>query len=239
MKCHIGCSGYFYWGWKGIFYPEDIPPSKWFEYYASVFDTVEINSTFYRFPKKSSMRRWYRQSPEGFVFSIKVNKEITHIKKMKDIKEKLDDFYSVVSESLQEKLGAFLFQFPPSFKYSKENISRILDSLNLKFLNVLEFRHGSWWNNEVYKTLSENNIVFCSISAPKLPEELVQTSEDMYIRFHGRENWYKYNYSEEELRVWAEKIKSKKINRLFAYFNNDYFGYAPENAGLFRKLLEK
>ncbi|SNZ09021.1 Uncharacterized conserved protein YecE, DUF72 family [Persephonella hydrogeniphila] len=239
MEYHIGCSGYFYWGWKGVFYPEEIPPSKWFEYYSSIFDTVEINSTFYRFPKKSSVKKWYRQSPEDFVFSVKVNKQITHIKKMKNVKEELDQFYSVLSESLQEKLGAFLFQFPPSFRYSKENIERILENLNPYFLNVVEFRHKSWWNEEVYKIFLDKKITFCSISAPRLPEKLVQTSEDVYMRFHGRESWYRYNYSEEELQQWINEIKDRKINRLFVYFNNDYFGYAPENAKLFKKLIKK
>ena len=237
MRSYVGCSGFFYWGWKGRFYPEDMKPSEWFKYYSTKFNTVEINSTFYRFPKKSSMKRWFRNSPDDFVFSVKVNKHITHIKRLKGIKEELEDFYKIVSESLQEKMGAFLFQMPPGFRYSKENLNRILESLNPEFLNVVEFRHVSWWNEDVFRILSQNRITFCCVSAPNLPEKLIKTTDTIYVRFHGKEAWYRYNYSEEELRVWAEWIKKEKPENLFVYFNNDFFAYAPENAITFKRLL--
>ncbi|WP_029522003.1 DUF72 domain-containing protein [Persephonella sp. KM09-Lau-8] len=239
MDSFIGTSGFFYWGWKGKFYPAELKPSQWFEFYASKFNTVEINSTFYNFPKKSNLKRWYKISPENFLFSVKVSKQITHIKRLKDTKQKMEDFYSIVSEALGEKLGAILFQMPPSFKYSEENLSRILDIVNPQFTNVFEFRHKSWWNEEVFKILGENNIVFCSISAPKLPEIFVKNTDISYIRFHGKTNWYKYKYSIEELTEWVKNIKTNPPDKLFVYFNNDYYGYAPENAQQFKDLLNK
>ena len=220
-----------------MFYPEDLKPSEWFRYYSSFFNTVEINSTFYRFPKKSSMKRWFRESPEDFVFSVKVNKHITHIKRLKDVKGELQDFYEVVSDSLKEKTGAFLFQMPPSFRYSKGNLDRILGSLSPEYLNVVEFRHISWWNDDVLRALSQNKIIFCSVSAPNLPEKLIKTTDTVYVRFHGKENWYRYNYSEDELKLWADWIKKENPKNLFVYFNNDFFAYAPENALLFKRLI--
>ena len=238
MKYHIGCSGYFYWGWKGKFYPEDLKPNQWFKYYSSVFDTVEINSTFYHFPKSSTIKKWYKDSPENFVFSVKVNKTITHLKKFKDTQDLINQFYKVVSENLNEKLGTFLFQLPPSYKYSKNNLQKIINQLNPEFKNVVEFRHKSWWNEEVYKILKENNICFCSISSPKLPEDLIKTSDFGYVRFHGKEGWYNYDYSDKELKEWAEKIKQAQFKECFIYFNNDYNAYAPKNALTLKEMLK-
>ncbi|WP_457643020.1 DUF72 domain-containing protein [Persephonella sp.] len=137
-----------------------------------------------------------------------------------------------------EKLGTVLFQLPPSFKYSEENLDRILGSLDSRFTNVVEFRHGSWWREDVVRIFDQNGIVFCSVSSPKLPEQLVKTNNTVYIRFHGRDKWYRYRYSDEELLKWVEEIKKVYPERVFAYFNNDFHGYAPENALRFRELLE-
>ncbi|MDQ7054977.1 MAG: DUF72 domain-containing protein [Persephonella sp.] len=147
-------------------------PSHWFRYYSSVFDTVEINSTFYRFPKPSNIKKWYRDSPECFIFSVKANKEITHIKRFSKVKDRINQFYSVISENLKEKTGVFLFQMPPNFRYSQSNLERIIISLNSAFKNAVEFRHTSWWNEEVYTVFRKNNIAFCTVSAPKLRRSL-------------------------------------------------------------------
>ncbi len=237
MKYFVGCSGYFYWGWRGKFYPEDLKPNQWFKYYSSIFDTVEINSTFYHFPKGSTIKKWYKDSPDDFVFSVKVNKVITHLKRFNDTQELIDRFYKIVADNLKEKLGTFLFQLPPSYKYSKNNLDKLIKQLNPNLKNVVEFRHKSWWNEEVYTALREKNICFCSISSPKLPEELIKTTDFGYVRFHGRESWYDYNYTEDELKHWAEKIKKANFKECFIYFNNDYNGYAPANALELKKIL--
>lgn len=229
MDIRIGCSGYFYYGWKGLFYPESLNQSEWFKFYTHHFKTVEINSTFYRFPKKESVRRWYRDAPPDFLFSVKVNKIITHIKKFKESRDTLNSFYGIISENLREKLGVFLFQLPPSLRYSKSKLEEILGQLDTGFKNAIEFRHSSWWNQQCYDLLEKNGITFCSISAPKLPEDLVSTSKTSYIRFHGK-TWYSYNYSTKELEEWAKKLLSKDFKECFIYFNNDYSAYAPKNA---------
>ncbi len=233
----LGCSGYFYWDWKGKFYPKDLQPKGWLAYYSRFFNTVEINSTFYNFPKRNTLRRFYRETPEGFRFSVKVNRLITHMKKFRETDKFIKDFYDIVSEALEEKLACILFQLPPSYRYTEENLGRILSSLDKGFKNVVEFRHGSWWNEEVYERFRREGVIFCSVSSPKLPEDLVKTSETVYIRFHGKDGWYRYNYPEDELRRWAERIKNSKAEEVYAYFNNDYNAYAPHNCLKLMELL--
>ena len=237
MNLNVGCSGFFYKDWKGVFYPENLKMSDWFSYYTSFFNTVEINSTFYHFPKESNLKRWYKSSPKDFLFSVKVNRYITHIKRFSEVESQLETFYETVNKSLKEKLACFLFQLPASFVYSKENLEKILKSVKSDFCNVVEFRHKSWWNSEVFEAFKEKNIVFCSVSAPSLPEDIVNTDSTLYIRFHGKKEWYRYDYTEDELRKWVKKINQFKSKRLFVYFNNTYSGFAVKNALLFKKLM--
>ncbi len=233
----LGCSGYFYKGWWGKFYPKDIKMSEWFSYYASIFNTVEINSTFYRMPKPSDVKRWYRNAPEGFIFSVKMPRTITHYKKFRDVKEEIRDFYSLMKDNLKEKLGCVLIQLPPSYKKSEDNLGYILDSLDYEIKNVVEFRHKSWWSEDVYEELKSKNVSFCSVSAPKLPEDLVITADFVYVRFHGKDKWYRYNYSEDELKEWAYKLKNANFKEAFVYFNNDIDANAPKNCIYLRNLL--
>ncbi len=236
-KFHIGCSGFFYFHWKGRFYPEDAKPSDFFKYYQSVFDTVEINSTFYRFPKESTMKRMYKSAKEGFLFSVKMNKEITHIRKFRNIEKELEKFYEEISV-LKEKLGAVLIQLPPSIKYNEEFLRRIIDALSpyMKFVNAIEFRHISWWNEKVYEKLRDSNLIFTSVSAKGLPDDVICTSHIGYVRFHGISGWYKDDYSEEYLREVLRKINSEDFEEVYVYFNNDFNAYAPKNAITFRDL---
>ncbi len=239
MNAYIGCSGYFYLEWKGIFYPKDLKTSKWFEYYVERFNTVEINSTFYRFPKEENLKKLYKKSPQDFTFSVKANRQITHIYRFNSVKDVLRDFYLVVEKSLKEKLGCILFQLPPSFRYTEENLVKILKNLDSSYCNVLEFRHQSWWNKRVFDFLKEYKIVFCSVNAPNLPDDIIKTSDIIYLRFHGKKQWYRYNYSEDELKEVVNKIKQIKPHTLYSYFNNTAYGYAPLNALLFKQLLTK
>ncbi len=239
MEVYIGTSGYFYWDWKGRFYPEELKPSEWFDYYMRYFNTLEINSTFYRFPKSSTMKNWYKNSKEDFLFSVKVNKTVTHLKKFRETKNILDDFYSTVLENLKEKLAAFLFQLPPSLKYSPQKLQQIIFQLDSRFLNVLEFRHESWFNEDVYRKLSENRITLCCISAPRFNDVCEKTTDIIYVRFHGKDNWYRYKYKDEELKLWVDRIVELSPKRVFIYFNNTYRAYAVENALKIKEMFEK
>lgn len=164
-----GCSGFHYKDWKEVFYPKEVPQTKWFEYYCRHFNTIELNVTFYRFPRPEALQSWYNRSPKDFKFSVKAPQLITHYKNFKDCERMLGDFYASVYEGLQEKLGCVLFQMPPRVSYSQEILERIIENLNPSFDNVVEFREATWWNDKVFKQLKKYKISFCGVSHSKLP----------------------------------------------------------------------
>lgn len=232
----IGCSGWFYLHWQGKFYPQELKTSQWFDFYSKKFGTVEINSSFYHFPQEKTVKNWAKKAPADFTYTVKANRFITHIKKFKKSKKLVKDFYKVTSH-LEEKLGAILFQLPPSLHFKTKKLEEIVSQLNPEKENVLEFRHDSWWNQEVYDKLKENNIAFCVVSAPQLPEDVKITAKHAYFRFHGKK-WYATNYSKKELKDWAEKMKKTRAKKVYAYFNNDYNAFAPKNALQLKKILK-
>jgi uncharacterized protein YecE (DUF72 family) len=230
-KWHIGCSGFHYKHWKGGFYPEDLPQRKWFEFYNKRFKTVELNVTFYRFPRLSVLQEWYDKSSPDFRFSVKAPRAITHFKQFINCEQMLSDFYGTVQEGLKEKIGCILFQLPPRMAYKEAKLLQIVDSLDPSFKNVLEFRHESWWTAEVYRTLSKHNITFCGQSHPELPEDVVQNNKVLYYRFHGIPELYRSPYEFKILKRVADEIEeNKKIKEAFIYFNNDIEVSAIANA---------
>ncbi|HTD99739.1 MAG TPA: DUF72 domain-containing protein [Mucilaginibacter sp.] len=231
MKWYIGCSGFHYKDWKIKFYPEGLPQKKWFDYYCEHFDTLELNVTFYRFPQLSFLQNWYQKAPANFRFSVKAPKAITHFKQFHDSARMIGDFYETINSGLQEKLGPILFQMPPRFSYDEERLERIIKNLDPTFNNVTEFRHLSWWREDVYKTLAENKITFCGQSHPLLPDDVIQNTPSVYYRFHGVPNLYRSPYSKEFLQKVADAVKHDKDTREgWFYFNNDYDAVGVENA---------
>lgn len=216
-EIQIGCSSYNNRFWKGIFYPEDLPTKNWFNFYCRHFNTYEMNGTFYKFPTIRIMENWYKKAPDNFLFSVKAPKELTHIKKFVDCKEQIAEFYNVCDDGLEEKLGCILFQFPPSFNYTEERLETIIKVLDKSFKNVVEFRHKSWWNQEVWSAFQQYNITFCSVSYPGLPEDILTEFPLTYVRFHGNEKLFYSSYSSEELENIKKKIEDKPG---FVYFNN-------------------
>jgi uncharacterized protein YecE (DUF72 family) len=236
-RVYIGCSGWFYWKWRGLFYPADLPTDKWFSYYAKRFDTVEINASFYSWPTVANVNAWRRQAGKrSFVYTVKVCELITHIKRFSGTKTLVKDF-GMIADILGERMGCFLFQLPPSFHYSKTRLNAILKQLDPARRNVVEFRHASWWNETVYATFRETGIIFCSCSGPRLPDVLVKTADEVYLRMHGPERWYRHDYSKAELSEWASRIRASGAKRAWIYFNNDYGAQAPKNARALRRLL--
>jgi len=236
-KFHIGCSGWSYDAWVEKFYPADLKQGEWLAYYAKHFNTVEVNMSFYRFPFKNMLSGWYRKTPKGFLFTLKANRLITHIKKLKGTEKLLGSFYSL-ADLLKDKLACILFQMPPSLRKDKhmKTLESFLKTLSPDHNNVIEFRHKGWFCKEVYDLLSSHNAAFCIVSAPKLPSDLVATGSFVYVRFHGVDSWYDYCYTKTELKRWAREIKKLKVDTL-AYFNNDVNAYAPFNALELRKTL--
>ncbi len=237
-KYFLGCSGWYYDAWANLFYPEELNKANWLEYYAKHFNTVEVNSTFYHFPNKKMLKSWFRKTPGEFIFTLKANQIITHKKKFKGTERLVKSFYQLAS-LLENKLGCIMFQLPEIIHKDITLLNSITDQLDRRRNNILEFRHPSWFCDEVYDILRENQIGFCTVSAPNLPEDLAITSDNVYLRFHGKTGWYKYEYSKQELQRWAEKIKKVKAKKIFCYFNNDYQAYAAKNCSELKKILEQ
>lgn len=232
VKWWIGCSGFHYKHWKEIFYPKGMAQTKWFEFYCEHFDTLELNVTFYRFPQLSFLESWYKRSPNTFKFAVKAPRAITHYKKFSETDKMLSDFYHTIREGLGKKLGCVLFQLPPNSKYTEERLEKIIGSLDTSFKNVLEFRHASWWNQEVYNKLSKSKISFCGMSHPSLPDETLQNTKILYYRFHGVPELYKSRYDAGVLQRFADDVESSgKTRESYIYFNNDIGGSAIANAG--------
>ena len=233
---HIGCSGWYYWHWKGKFYPADVAPDQWFSIYQNEFDTVELNAPFYSWPTVAAVKTWLRQSRADFVYTVKVCELITHIRRFDGTATLIRDF-GYIADLLGNQMGCFLFQLPPSVRYSPETLRTILSQLDPNRRNVVEFRHRSWWNDDTFAQFQTAGAIFCSCSGPGLPEELVKTADDIYIRFHGTTQWYRHNYSEADLLVWADRVKRSDARTVWAYFNNDRDGNAIRNAKLFLQML--
>jgi len=234
---HVGCSGWFYWHWRGAFYPPDLPTSRWFEHYSRHFKTVELNAPFYAWPTTAAVQAWVRQAGRRkFIYTVKVSELITHVKRFSGTKTLVKDF-GHIADILGPRMGCFLFQLPPSFHYSRARLDRILSQLDPTRRNVIEFRHRSWWKESVFAAFRAAGAIFCSCSGPRLPDDLVTTAEDIYIRFHGTTQWYRHDYTQAELAAWAAKIRQSGAARVWAYFNNDRDGYAIKNARALIRLL--
>jgi uncharacterized protein YecE (DUF72 family) len=235
----IGCSGYHYTEWKRIFYPEDLPARKWFEYYATQFNSLELNVTFYRFPKLDFLQSWHARSPENFVFTVKAPRLITHFKRLNEAQEALGNFYVTVREGLKEKLGCVLFQFPSSFVFEEHRLERIINLVDSTFNNVVEFRHVSWWNDQVFDSFAKNNIAFSGMSHPDLPQTVVRTADIIYYRFHGVPHLYTSRYTTAQLEHVLHEIQNQNgVRQAFIYFNNTAEAAAIINGREFQELGE-
>jgi len=231
MQWHIGCSGFHYKDWRGKFYPEKLAMKNWFDYYCEHFRTLELNVTFYRFPQLKFLQNWHQKAPAAFRFSVKAPKAITHFKQFHDTARMINDFYETINDGLQEKLGPVLFQVPPRFSYNEERLERITKSFDPSFNNVAEFRHISWWRDDVYKTLAENKITFCGQSHPLLPDDVIVNTTSVYYRFHGVPDLYRSPYTSEFLQRVIDDVKAHSDTKEgWFYFNNDYDAVGVENA---------
>ena len=181
----VGCSGYYYPQWKGEFYPSKLKPADWLKYYSSVFNTVELNSTFYRLPKFTDLKRYYNNTSDDFKFSVKVSKYITHTMKLKDTRLQVKNFMDLILSGLTDKLDKILFQLPPSFHYSENNLELILENIPASPRNVIEFRHNSWWNEKVETSFKKAAYTFCNIDYPGIQNNFIHTSAYFYLRLHG------------------------------------------------------
>ncbi len=234
---HVGTSGWTYDDWSGPFYPPGVKGVQRLEYYAQRFDAVEINATFYRTPSEKVIDSWNRRLPPDFHLVVKGPRRVTHFKKLIDFEEPLQLFLDRVL--VLKTLKVVLWQLPPSLHRDLDRLKAFLEALPRDVRHAVEFRHPSWWNQETAALLAEDEACFVILSHPRLPAEIIPTTDFLYLRFHGLgRRLYQYDYSFEELRTWAEGLAPHLAGRdLYAFFNNDFAAHAPKNAALFKELL--
>ena len=236
---YVGTSGWHYDHWRGLFYPENLAKPKWLGFYAAHFTTVELNNSFYHLPSEAAFTNWRKLSPEGFVFAVKVSRFITHIKRLRNAEEPLNNFLSR-ADFLQNKLGPLLYQLPPNMKRNDEALEAFISILPCQYRHVFEFRHESWLNDGVFNILRRHDVGLCVFDMPDLKCPLVATADFAYIRFHGSIGLYSSCYGEEELSDWAKKIvqSGQKLKTVYIYFNNDAETYAVRNAQALSQMLK-
>jgi uncharacterized protein YecE (DUF72 family) len=232
----IGCSGYYYPQWKGTFYPKSLKPAQWLEHYSSIFNAVELNGTFYRTPTLPALKNNYKNTPPDFCFSVKMNKYITHILRLKKSRQEILDFNALLTEGLEDKLRCILYQLPPSFHYTDENLDHILENIPHSPSSVVELRHISWWNKNVYDHFKKVSLSFCSVDHPDLPDDPVTTSSTFYMRMHGNPTLFMSDYSERALRKICRSLPRESSSN-FIFFNNTYYQAAHQNALSLRKMI--
>lgn len=237
----IGTSGWHYFHWRGRFYPEELDPHRWLVYYASRFPTVEVNASFYREPKERTWDTWRRTVPEGFRFAVKAHRFITHVKRLHECGEALERQLKNAGR-LRDKLGPLLFQLPPSFQRSDDNVRRLdvfLDLLPVGLACAFEFRHTSWFGEETMAQLRRAGVAFCSYDMAGVDCPLVATTSLAYVRFHGSVLVYHGNYTDDMLADWAGRLRAlaRDVDDVYVYFNNDAEGYAVANALRLAELL--
>jgi len=231
----LGTSGWSYKEWIGPFYTKT--DKSMLRAYSKVFQTVEINSTFYRYPSKGTVMGWTKYTRDGFIYSAKLPRLITHEKQLdlnEGIEEDLQKFIELMQPlSLSGKLGCLLIQLPPKFEYKPKKLEDFFKILPPHIRFAVEFRHLSWMREETWDLLEKYRVAYAIVDEPLLPPEIHMTTDLAYFRWHGHATrpWYNYRYHVEELEPWVPKLRetAKKVEKTYGYFNNHYHGYAVEN----------
>ncbi|HEY8477176.1 MAG TPA: DUF72 domain-containing protein [Chloroflexota bacterium] len=238
LVLRIGTSGWNYPHWRERFYPPGLKPSEWLGFYARRFDTVEINYSFYRLPTREAFASWGRVVPEGFVFAVKGSRFITHVKRLRDPAPAVTRFFERAA-ALGAKLGPALWQLPPQFQRDPARLAAFLQALPEAQRHAFEFRHASWFVDEVYALLRARGAALCIADRDGHHTPLVHTASWTYVRFHS--GLAGGSYTEAQLQGWAERLRqwSEAGVQVYAYFNNDWEGYAPANAARLRELVAR
>lgn len=238
-EVRIGCSGWSYGDWRGVLYPSGLPASRWLEHYASAFDTVEVNATFYRLAKVETVRGWAEQVPDGFLFAVKASRYLTHMRRLRGIETGIERFWEPL-EPLREsgKLGPILWQLPERFERDDETLAAAL-ALLPEARHCFEFRHPSWFAAEVYELLASHGVSLVLAHDARRPlPEASPVGPIAYLRLHYGGRGRGGNYSERELATWRRRIAAWRAKRpVFAYLNNDWRGFAVGNARTLRSGL--
>jgi uncharacterized protein YecE (DUF72 family) len=236
---HVGCSGWNYKDWRERVYPKGTPPSRWLEHYATLFDTVEVNSTFYRLANRDAVARWVEQTPEHFVFALKASRYLTHIKRLTELGQGIERFYERIEPLVgTPKMGPLLWQLPGNFQRDDERLAKALAALP-EGRHCFEFRHESWFVPEVYALLRERGVALVIGDDPRRPFQTHEMTADWtFVRFHFGARGRRGNYSRTELEEWARRLEDwRERVEVYAYFNNDWEGFAVDNGLWLRRRL--
>jgi uncharacterized protein YecE (DUF72 family) len=248
-QLRIGCSGWNYRRWRGTFYPPGRPPKRWLDYYASRFDTVEANATFYRLPPPEQFAAWRRQLPSGFVMAVKASRYLTHLKRLRDPEEPVERFFDHAA-NLGLRLGPTLYQLPGHFHKDLDRLRRFLEVIPERLRlggryrhiqHVVEFRHPSWYGDDVFVALSNRGVALCQHDRTGSVIEGDAVGPFVYVRFHGTSGDYHGSYGDAALRRWATRLaRAWRDGRdVYAYFNNDSEAVATKNASTLRGMLDR
>ena len=235
----IGCSGWNYGHWRERFYPKGLPARRWLEHYATVFDTVEVNNTFYRLPRREAVAGWVEQTPDGFLFAVKASRFLTHMKRLTDMAGGVERFYERIGPLVDSpKMGPVLWQLPERFHRNDERLASALGDLP-PGRHCFEFRHPSWFTDDIYTLLGDHGVALVIGDHPERPFQTYELTADWtFVRFHHGSRGRNGNYSGGELETWKRRIAAWRDRvEVFAYFNNDWNAYAVENARTLRAGL--
>ena len=237
-RIRIGCSGWNYKHWRGLFYPEKLPVKRWFEHYAATFDTVEINNSFYRLPTAETFAKWRDQAPEGFCYAVKANRFLTQAKKLKDCAEPLQRMMTPFRH-LGDRLGPILYQLPPRFRSNMERLDEFLTLAPKDVTNVFEFREKSWLTEEMLALLDRHGASFCVHDMAGSATRRWAVGPIAYVRFHGGGGKYWGRYSDDALLSWTDWIveQAQGGRPVWCYFNNDIEGHAIHDALTLRAMV--
>jgi uncharacterized protein YecE (DUF72 family) len=235
----IGTSGWNYDDWRGRLYPEGLGKGRWLRRYGECFDTVEVNSTFYRLASRDAVARWVDDTPSDFVFACKASRYLTHMKRLRDLAQGIERFYERIEPLVDSrKLGPLVWQLPERFRRDDEVLASALAELP-QGRHCFEFRHDSWFREDVYELLREHGVALVIGDHPERSFQTYELTADWtLVRFHHGRRGRRGNYSERELDVWSRRIAAwRSRTEVFAYFNNDWEGFAPRNALSLRRRL--
>ena len=239
MGILVGTSGWTYDGWRGPFYPRDVPKKEWLAWYATRFPTTEINGSFYRTPSLAAVQAWRDQTPKNFVFAWKASKFITHCKRLSEQSENSIALMETRLVALAPKVVAVLFQLPPQFAKNRERLAAFLTMLPRHHRYAFEFRHPSWYEDDILALLREHDVSLCLSDHHDAPAPWEVTACHVYVRGHGPGGRYKDHYPDPTLRAWARRIRAWQRQRrsVLVYFDNDQKSAAPKDAERLIKLL--
>jgi uncharacterized protein YecE (DUF72 family) len=237
MQVRIGCSGWNYAHWREPVYG-GAPASQWLGLYAERFDTVEVNATFYRLPTRKAVASWVSTTPDEFVFAVKASRYLTHVKRLRELGPGLERFLDRIEPLVRSpKLGPLLWQLPPTFRRDDERLAEALGRLP-RLEHAFEFRHPSWFEDDVYSLLREHGAALVIGDDPRRPFQTHElTAPWTFLRLHRGSRGRRGNYSERELHEWAQRIHGRPVDRAYLYFNNDWEAFAVRNAERLRELL--